>query len=181
MADGIVIKLGGSLMDIAGCILTEISASETPALIIPGGGVFADFIRHKQMDDDAAHWQAIAAMNRYGRFLSTFGLPVTDELTLPSEGKMIFLPQNVLMRTDPLPHSWEVTSDSISLWAAEQVGAPLLLIKSRAGDISEPGMVDEFFLGMQNRMPSPLPVTLINGRDSRALASYFSGRKATRL
>ena len=39
-------------------------------------------------------------------------------------------PASWLRRVDPLPHSWNVTSDSIAAWVAGAVGAKdLLLIK----------------------------------------------------
>jgi len=41
------------------------------------------------------------------------------------------MPFDLLRRTDPLPHNWMVTSDSISAWVAELVLAPkLVLLKS---------------------------------------------------
>ena len=66
-------------------------------------------------------------------------------------------PARTLQEADPLPHSWEVTSDSIAAWVAGQVGAPrLILIKPRgvgvhsseAGGRDRPppdGLVDPYF------------------------------------
>jgi len=39
-------------------------ASPRPLLIVPGGGVFADTVRQLVVNDDAAHWMAIAAMDQ---------------------------------------------------------------------------------------------------------------------
>ncbi len=54
-------------------------------------------------------------------------------------------PYRWLRAEDALPHSWDVTSDSIAAWVAARVGARrLVLIKPVAG---EPGsLVDPFFV-----------------------------------
>ncbi len=40
----------------------------------------------------------------------------------------VLLPFALLHAADPLPHGWEVTSDSIAAWVAAMVGAPLLIL-----------------------------------------------------
>ncbi|HJJ62715.1 MAG TPA: uridylate kinase, partial [Methanocorpusculum sp.] len=65
----VVVKIGGSLIDAAEGVLKELLASGVSALVVPGGGIFADSVRAADLDDDSAHWQAISSMNRYGRFL----------------------------------------------------------------------------------------------------------------
>ena len=127
MANGMVIKFGGSLMDIAGEVLGELPIM--PIIIVPGGGIFADFIREENLDDDTSHWRAIDAMDKYGRYLSTFGYPVTTELVIP-EGPTILLPKRLMQKADPLPHSWDITSDSIAAWIAGELSSHLLVIKS---------------------------------------------------
>ncbi|HJJ66633.1 MAG TPA: uridylate kinase, partial [Methanocorpusculum sp.] len=112
----VVVKIGGSLIDAAEGVLNELLASGVSALVVPGGGIFADSVRAADLDDDSAHWQAISSMNRYGRYLSTFGFPVTEHLSMPESGVSILLPEKVLREADPLPHSWDVTSDSLALW-----------------------------------------------------------------
>ena len=64
------------------------------------------------------------------------------------------MPFDLLRRTDPLPHSWAVTSDSISVWAAQLVQAPrLVLLKSMDGFSNGPGRSDA-------GEGSPRPITL---------------------
>lgn len=176
---GVVVKIGGSLIDAAGDVLSEISAAGVPVLVIPGGGVFADLVRAAELDDDAAHWQAISSMNRYGRFLSTFGCPVTETLALPDKGARILLPEKVLRISDPLPHSWDVTSDSLALWAAGELGVPLLLVKSRAGDADDPELVDAYF--PQISASVDVPVFFSNGRETGSVFRQIQSIQATRL
>ncbi|MDO5846464.1 MAG: uridylate kinase [Methanocorpusculum sp.] len=179
MPEGYVVKIGGSLIDAVRPVMNEVISAGVPVLIVPGGGIFADAVRAQNPDDDAAHWEAIASMNRYGRFLSTFGAPVTDALAMPDAGTAVFLPETVLRRADPLPHSWDVTSDSIALWAAGRLGAPLLLVKSCAGDVSSPDFVDAYFSVLKKRVS--VDVHAVSGRAAGEIARYFADRKATRL
>ncbi len=169
---GIVIKIGGSLADTAGTVLAAIEESGVNALIVPGGGAFADAVREKNLDDDdAAHWQAIAAMNRYGVFLSTFGYPLTETTKLPEKGAAILLPEKILKETDELPHSWEVTSDSIALWTAQRMNLPVVLVKSREGDAADPDYIDPFFSVLDKT--GTTAYSAINGRDFTALHAFF--------
>ena len=101
-------------------------------IIIPGGGTIANFIRKTDatlnMGDDLAHWSAILAMHYNGfgisrkfsdfDFISDFN--VLQKLINDNESKqiLIFGPYNYLSNEDVLPHSWEVTSDSITLFLA---------------------------------------------------------------
>jgi len=175
---GIVIKIGGSLIDTAGEVIHEILSSDIPALIIPGGGTFADTIRATKLDDDTAHWAAIDSMNRYGKFLSTFGISTTDTPQIPELGIQILLPKKIMETEDPLPHSWDVTSDSIALWIAEKLHTPLLLIKSRNGTIND-GIVDEYFPILQEK--ASIPVLLANGRIQGNVQQALSEKLATLL
>ncbi len=170
MTEGTVIKIGGSLMDIAGEILAEIPAS--PTLIVPGGGVFADFVRAESLDDEAAHWKAIDAMEKYGRFLSTYGYPVTHELKIPDE-LTVLLPKYIMQKEDPLPHTWDITSDSIAAWAAGVLKCRLLIVKStESGD----DLVDPEFERVLAQ--SGVTAEIINGRAFGSVRRYF---EATRL
>ncbi len=170
MTDGTVIKFGGSLMDIAGEVLSEIPA--LPILIVPGGGIFADFVRAEEIDDDTAHWKAIDAMEKYGRFLSTFGYPVTSDLVIPKE-PTIFLSKRLLQREDPLPHTWDITSDSIVAWISGIIKCRLLVIKSADSGVD---LVDPSFLSVL--AGSGVSAEIINGRSIGSVRHYF---EATRL
>ena len=59
----------------------------------------------------------------------------------------ILAPYRWLYETDPLPHSWEITSDSISAWVASRVGSErLVLVKPPLA--SGPDIVDRFFASL---------------------------------
>lgn len=132
----VVIKIGGSLIEHGPEIIRTIRDSDRKVLIIPGGGIFADTVRQTNVSDTAAHFMSIAAMDQYGWLLSTFGIPVT---TKPAINRtQILLPYTHLMKTDPLPHSWDITSDTISAYYANLLSSPLIILKSidyiREGD-----------------------------------------------
>lgn len=124
-----VVKIGGSLTDCAGAIVGEILASGRQVLVVPGGGVFADGVRNLDPQPTAAHWMAVCAMEAYGWYLSSFGLPTTAEIAVP-EKPAVLLPYAPFRAADPLPHSWDVTSDTIAAWVAGRLNAPLALVKS---------------------------------------------------
>jgi probable H4MPT-linked C1 transfer pathway protein len=141
-----VVKIGGGLLEHEGCLDVVLSviadvAHDRPLLIVPGGGPFADAVRAQDdrlgLSDEAAHWMAVLAMDQYAHLIAS-RLPgatlVWDEAAIASavrSGRIpVLAPSSWLRRVDPLPHSWNVTSDSIAAWVARAVGArDLLLIK----------------------------------------------------
>lgn len=133
----LVIKIGGSLLPHVNKIIQEILKGERNILILPGGGMFADAVRGTRVQGTAGHWMAIAGMEQYGWYLSTFGIETTDSPGF-SNGARVLLPYQFLRHHDPLPHSWEITSDTISAWLADHLSADLLILKSidqiRAGE-----------------------------------------------
>ena len=146
----IVVKLGGSLYRHVPQLIHTIQESARPLLIVPGGGIFADEVRDASLPEDDAHWMAIRAMNRYGEYIASHGLMTSERLEIP-ESTVIFLPFRCIYHYDPLPHSWDVTSDTIAAWVAERLGLDLLILKSVDGivingvpatDISEPVLTD---------------------------------------
>jgi len=128
----LVVKLGGSLIDRIGPLVAEIRAIGGPVLVVPGGGPYADRVREQDLDDDTAHWMAIDAMDRVGRLIRDAGLPAVRHLRVPRH-PAVLLPFRVLFHHDPLPHRWEVTSDTIAAWVARMTGADLVLLKSVDG------------------------------------------------
>ena len=124
-------KIGGSLQDRVPDLVPELCGF--CALIVPGGGNFADQVRAMQINDQhAAHWMAVLAMEQFGWYLSTFGLPVTDRLEIPRVASVL-LPYLPLRVHDPLPHTWDITSDTIAAWIAARLGVDLFLVKSVDG------------------------------------------------
>ena len=146
-----VVKLGGGLLNQNGAFerVTEALATSgagRPLLVVPGGGPFADAVReqcrHLQIDDHTAHWMAILGMDQYAHVLAgriRRAALVERELDIPvalAAGRIpVLAPYHWLRAADPLPHSWDVTSDSIAAWLAGAVGAArLILLKPIAGD-----------------------------------------------
>lgn len=138
-----VIKIGGSVGRIAGLPSLgrrlEKLGRQHPLLVVPGGGDFADTVRAYdrcyQLDDTTAHWMAILAMDQYGYLLAQ-EIPRAAIVRHPDEawpvslkGQVsVLLPFDLLHRLDPLPHCWEVTSDSIAAWLAATVQASQLIL-----------------------------------------------------
>lgn len=124
----IVVKLGGSLMRVSRTLIRKISeysnGKGVQILIVPGGSVFADLVRKTDVSQEAAHWMAVLAMEQYGHYLADgTDAKLTETLTLKGNGTFILLPYDLLKKNDELPHSWDVTSDTIAAWVALKVGA----------------------------------------------------------
>ncbi|HJK66125.1 MAG TPA: uridylate kinase [Methanocorpusculum sp.] len=185
LARGVVVKVGGSLMDVAESVMRVLSQSPVPVLIVPGGGVFANGIRDLGVDGTAAHWMAVSAMDQYGWFLSTFGVAVDDVCSMPLAGAKILLPYRVLRDADPLPHSWDVTSDTISAWIAGKLGCPLILLKSVDGVFLGGDLLEEISADIETDVIDPccrgvlrryaVPAHIINGRCPDRLSAYLQG------
>ena len=124
------LKLGGSLFNSAPAILKGITDIGADVLIVPGGGPFADLVRDIDteygLSPDAAHWMAILAMDQYAYYLhDKTGIEATP-LLVRKKGVRILLPYEVLQRQDELPHSWDVTADTIAAWAAHKTASKLI-------------------------------------------------------
>ena len=133
-----VLKVGGSLsrgQNLAAlCQTIGRLGSRYRLLLVPGGGDFADTVRDHyrryHLSETTAHRMALLAMDQYGWLLSDL-IPdsetVRDVLAAreaAANGRVsILLAATLLIEADPLPHSWQVTSDSIAAWIAGLVGA----------------------------------------------------------
>ncbi len=124
-----VLKVGGSLIAVGADLIAYLAAAHVDALIVPGGGPFAQTVRHYagHVDETTAHWMAILATNQYGFYLASSGAALVEDLRAVESGVHILLPFKVLNERDPLPHSWIVTSDSIAGWVAHQLDANLVI------------------------------------------------------
>ena len=144
-----VIKVGGSLgrgagLPELGACLAELGRGRG-LLVVPGGGAFADVVREYDarfsLRPSTAHWMAVLAMDQYGHLLADLvpGGALVRTLGEAQEcvaggGVAVLLPAELLRRSDALPHSWAVTSDSIAAWLTGLTGARLLvLLKDRHG------------------------------------------------
>jgi aspartokinase-like uncharacterized kinase len=136
--DATIVKIGGSLAknprNLRTLCLTLNNAAKTQKLVIvPGGGEFADKVREYyikfHLSDKAGHEMAILGMDQYGYVLSNliFDSQIIRKIQEISKmldlGKIpVFLPSNLFLNTDPLENSWDVTSDSIAVYIAGQLG-----------------------------------------------------------
>jgi hypothetical protein len=180
----LIVKVGGSLYNRIPDIIPVLNASERPLLLIPGGGPFADLVRHVQVDNDTAHWMAIAAMEQYGWFIASFGISTTDMIATPLTTK-VFLPYRYLRLTDILPHTWDVTSDTIAAWMADTLHLDLLLLKSVDGifingilqkQVTGPvksDVIDPFFIPFV--LKKSVKTTIINGSQPDRVEKYLKG------
>ncbi|KDE55857.1 uridylate kinase [Methanoculleus sp. MH98A] len=131
-ASPLVVKVGGSLFNRVVPLLDIFREAGRPVLIVPGGGKFADLVRRLDVSEDAAHWMAIAGMEQFAWYIASHGIPATSALAPPAEATVL-LPYCALREIDPLPHTWNVTSDTIAAWVARELSADLLLLKSVDG------------------------------------------------
>jgi len=178
-------KVGGSLFDRADLIITAIREHGRPVLIVPGGGRFADTVRRLRLTDDEAHWMAVAAMEQYGWYLASRGANVTEEIALPRE-LTILLPYCALRRIDPLPHSWDVTSDTISAWVAWRLGLELVILKSIDGIHQNRVLLESIDHPVPSEDVDPclmpfvfkhnVRTTVINGRDTSRIRGILDGQ-----
>lgn len=132
-----VVKVGGSLFPEGAVNLCQALVGRK-VMLICGGGELANLLRKydEKMDysDTAAHKSAILCMDILGMLLAdkvpgAEGVYYIDQAEEAiGGGKLpVFLPSRFLFREDPLEHSWEVTSDSLSLYIAHQLKAKLLI------------------------------------------------------
>ena len=156
----LVIKVGGGLLEhvehLDGVLaaIAEVTRHQR-VVVVPGGGPFADAVRDADgrvgLGDDAAHWMAILGMDQYGHLLASRlrGAVVAssrEEInsTLRRGQIPVFAPSRWLSSVDPLPHTWDVTSDSIAAWVAGELGAARLLLVKPPGAAGD-DLVDAYF------------------------------------
>lgn len=132
MGEPIVVKIGGSLIDQLERIIRVLHRSGRPVLIIPGGGKFARLVRDTGADGEHGHWMAVAAMEQMGWYIAAKGVVPVTCLQIPARQEVL-LPYTLLRSADPLPHTWDITSDTISAWVASRLGLDLVLLKSVDG------------------------------------------------
>jgi len=180
----LVVKVGGSLYNQIPELAPVLNSSKCPLLLVPGGGPFADTVRQCNVDEDAAHWMAIAAMEQYGWFISSFGIKTTEKMRACRK-TTVFLPYRCLRRTDDLPHTWDATSDTIAAWVASALGLDLLVLKSVDGiylngilkhTVTRPldsEVVDPLFIPFV--LKNSVRTTIINGSDPGRVEKFLKG------
>ena len=180
----LIVKVSGSLYNQIPDLIPVIKASKRPLLLIPGGGPFADLVRCVQADNDTAHWMAVSAMEQFGLFIASFGISATDFIITPLT-TTVFLPYRYLRLTDPLPHTWDVTSDTIAAWISHALHHDLLLLKSVdgifingifQGQVTRPretDVIDPFFIPFV--IQNSVRATIINGTQPERVEKYLKG------
>jgi dihydroneopterin aldolase len=162
----IVVKLGGSLAKARTLHgwLRALARGKGRAVVVPGGGAFADTVRAEQdrlrLSDRVAHRMAILAMEQYALALADICAEMTacasesDMRDALARGSLpVWLPAAMLLADPEIPESWDVTSDSLAAWLAGRLGAGrLILVKSTSAPrplnsavLAERGLVDRLF------------------------------------
>lgn len=182
-----VLKLGGSLLDLGDLpdrlrsVLTMLG--DDRPLLVCGGGDAADIVRrwHEThgLDEEQSHWLALESVRLNQRLLLTL-LPelelVSNRAAAESAWARGKVPLLDLMSfvsieesqaeagTAPLPHTWDVTSDSLAGWVAIRwPTSRLVLLKSAElpirengwslQDAANTGLVDRHFPLLQPNLP----------------------------
>jgi aspartokinase-like uncharacterized kinase len=185
-----VLKIGGSLIAVSKDLISYLVEAQVDALVVPGGGPFAETVRRytAHLDETTAHWMAVLAMNQYGFYLAAPELAVIEDISTIKSGISILLPFKMLYENDPLPHSWIVTSDSIAGWVAHQLKANLviatdidgivlatkLVSRVEAQELKAETCVDAFLpqlLDIHN-----LDCTIVNGQHFQRVLDAIQGR-----
>ncbi len=125
-------KIGGSLIDQVPGITRALLSSPSPVLIIPGGGPFTNLVRTLHAPENESHWMAVLGMEQYGWYIASFGIGTSPCLQVPLR-PTVLLPYALMQKEDPLPHHWDITSDTIAAWVAYRLGLDLVVLKSVDG------------------------------------------------
>lgn len=142
-----VIKIGGSLLgspELKRWLDIVVKFSDGKIIIVPGGGVFADAVREahrlSNISDAVAHKLALMAMDQFGLVMAGMNselVTASSELEIAERGwqhrGIIWLPSQMVLADELVQKNWQVTSDSLSAWLANKVGAEqLLIVKSKS-------------------------------------------------
>jgi aspartokinase-like uncharacterized kinase len=182
-----VVKVGGSLYDLPHLgqrLRAYFNRLEGAVVIVPGGGATADSVRSldkwQNLGEDISHALALESLSLNASFLAQI---IPDSVRVRElnalhdiwqQGKIpVFDPREFALADPELPHSWEVTSDSIAARLAVVAEARrLILLKSTT--MPEPidwveagrrGLVDPFFGKVLSQSPT-LQVDVVNLRAS---------------
>ncbi|MDR7420561.1 MAG: hypothetical protein QN178_16810 [Armatimonadota bacterium] len=185
-------RIGGSLLR-AGreplcALLGALAQVHTGVLVVPGGGVFDARVRHEaarlRLGDTAAHWMAVLAMDAYGWLLADL-LDIAQPVTDPAEARRVaaqrrlpvLLPFSLLRARDDLPHSWDVTSDSIAAWVAAVCGASALILLKDVDGVYPADPLRERDLALLDHVDAGEAARLgvVDAYFPRALARFFGG------
>ncbi|MFE1600337.1 uridylate kinase [Methylobacterium sp. ID0610] len=153
-----VVKLGGSLTTDAvrlRAVLRGLAdGAEGPAVIVPGGGRLADAVRAMQdslaFDDALAHRLALDAMSGMARIFRglepRLAVSTDPAAAIARGGVPVWDPERLKAGHPEIPESWDVTSDSLALWLAAELGAARCVLV-KAAEVADPAadLVDAAF------------------------------------
>ncbi|MDR6953166.1 aspartokinase-like uncharacterized kinase [Ancylobacter sp. 3268] len=193
LPEAVIVKLGGSLVAAPRLadLLAGLAEAGAPLIIVPGGGPLADAVRALQtrlsLGDRACHHMAILAMES----LAVAFADLTPRLVACADADAmadahaagraaLWLPA-AMGRGADLPASWDVTSDSLSLWLALRLQARrLVFVKSVPGPSPHPqawaeaGLVDPHVPVLAPRYAGRIELMSID----EALAAFSRNRSA---
>ena len=194
-----VVKLGGSVIRSLQLTpwLDVIAAAPGPVIVVPGGGALADEVRLCQRQlgfgDPVAHRMALLAMDQLAWAVAGLrsGLEVgttEDELrAIVGRGRVaVWAPYALVSSCTDIEATWRLTSDSLALWLAGQLGARhCSLIKSiqpppgtvSAQGLAREGVVDGAFTAMLAE--TGVSATLFGSGDQQALAAFLANEGAS--
>jgi aspartokinase-like uncharacterized kinase len=168
----VVIKVGGSLLTLKALtreldeFLDQVGTHQV--VLLTGGGLAVKALRQMKgkarLSDELAHWQCIRLMSDLTRSLSeqlpnSVAVKSWDEVETAwkSDRYPCFMVESYLRsdeeKKDHLPHSWDVSSDSIAAHLAARHKADLILLKAcelptrqvKAETLVKKGIVDAWF------------------------------------
>ncbi|MEM4040334.1 MAG: hypothetical protein QXM83_00785 [Ignisphaera sp.] len=151
--DLVVLKVSGHLINLPNKVkdlmnvVAKLNSERTRIAIVPGGSIFSDLVKEIQdnteIDDDTAHWMAIKSMEIYGLYLKHFNTNCVEAYTIDDVYKAlslrpipIVMPYQILKTYDELPHTWVITSDSISIFIAKLLRANMVLLGKMVNGIT---------------------------------------------
>lgn len=163
-----VIKLGGSLISdvstLTHCLQNIKNHSQENIVIVPGGGVFADQVRHTQkqwgFDEQTAHDMALLAMQQMALLFKSINnsFIIADTVFAVQQAwhkhaVVIWSPGIKELYASSVKASWDVSSDSLAAWLANQLNIQeLILVKSAVIPLSyniqalqKQGVIDKAF------------------------------------
>jgi aspartokinase-like uncharacterized kinase len=186
----VIVKIGGSLFDVPdlGTGLESFCAglNTTDVVLVPGGGPSADVVRAWDRDfrlgEVKSHWLALRALTLNAHLLASV-LPKAQVIQRLEERRILLAADITPIvdmhawavadesSTDHLPHTWNVTSDSLAARLAMKcAAAELVLLKSIAflgedwRQAACAGIVDPYFPEIMARAGPELHVRLVNFR-----------------
>ena len=152
MKFNIMVKIGGSIFEFPKLLDNFLHSflnhlnPEVKYLILAGGGNACNLLREEyrripksQRNETDFHWKSISIMDKTATILFSHLTSISkhtlvrkitnisqESMNLP--GIYILRPFDDLHSSDPLEHSWQVTSDSISIYYAKQIRSPICVL-----------------------------------------------------